>query len=169
MPQIASTDLAIRALKPTPGKQVTYLDKSLKGFGVRITEKGAKMLVLVYGEERKRVTRGTVGIIKLSVAREKAKDILADRQINATNTPIALTQALDRFMKGYAEKNKPSTVKETERMLRRHLHAPVMLLVRRQRSTAAVGRAGLQPRQLHADAGLAQAVTQWSLTSPRRS
>lgn len=35
MPVITLTDLAIRNLKAVPGKQVTYLDKSLKGFGVR--------------------------------------------------------------------------------------------------------------------------------------
>jgi len=42
-----------------------------------------------------------------------------------------------------------------------------MLLVRRQRGASSVARAGLQSRELHADAGVAEAVAQWSLTSLR--
>ncbi len=34
MPVVTLTDITPR---PTPGKQVTYIDKSLKGFGVRVT------------------------------------------------------------------------------------------------------------------------------------
>ena len=61
MPSIALTDLTVRNLKPVPGKRVTYLDKALKGFGVRVTEHGAKSYVLTYGEDRKRITLGIVG------------------------------------------------------------------------------------------------------------
>jgi len=48
MPVVALTDLAIRHLKPVPGKQVTYLDKSLKGFGVRGGTE-AMTCILIYG------------------------------------------------------------------------------------------------------------------------
>ena len=34
MPVITLTDISLRNLKPAPGKQVTYFDRSLKGFGV---------------------------------------------------------------------------------------------------------------------------------------
>ena len=54
MPTISLTDLTVRNLKPQ-GKRITYLDKSLKGFGVRITETGHACYVLTYGANRQRV------------------------------------------------------------------------------------------------------------------
>jgi Arm DNA-binding domain len=88
VPTIILTDMTVRSLNPVTGKRVTYLDKSIKGFGVRITENGVKTFVLTYGEDRKRVKLGDLGILALKDAREKAKDILAQRQLNsADNTP----------------------------------------------------------------------------------
>lgn len=123
VPTIALTDLTVRNLKPVPGKRVTYLDKSIKGFGVRITENGVKSFVLTYGDDRKRVKLGDVGILALKDAREKAKDILAKRQLNpASDTPsIAFDDALRTYLKSYATKNRPATVYETERLLNKHL------------------------------------------------
>jgi hypothetical protein len=43
MPTLTLTAISVRSLKPISGKQVTYIDKSLKGFGVRVTETGAKL------------------------------------------------------------------------------------------------------------------------------
>jgi len=48
MPVMTLTDLAIKRRKPAPGKQVTYLDKSLKGFGVRGGTE-AMTCILIYG------------------------------------------------------------------------------------------------------------------------
>jgi len=123
MPTVNLTDLTVRNLKPVPGKRVTYLDKGLSGFGVRITESGIKTFVLTYGEDRKRVKLGDVGLIKLSDAREKAKSILAKRQLNGGEETASITfdTALEKFLGGYAEKNRASTVYETERILKRHL------------------------------------------------
>jgi hypothetical protein len=45
MPTVTLTDMTIRALEPAEGKRVTYLDKYLEGFGVRVTENGAKPYV----------------------------------------------------------------------------------------------------------------------------
>ena len=61
MPVVALTDISIRNLKPVPGKRVTYLDKTLKGFGIRITENGQMSFVLTYGPNRARVKLGEVG------------------------------------------------------------------------------------------------------------
>src|SRR5687768_13344215 len=85
VPTIALTDLTVRNLKPVAGKRVTYLDKAIKGFGVRVTDTGQKSFVLTYGEDRKRIKLGDVGIIALKDAREKAKDILAKRQLNGAD------------------------------------------------------------------------------------
>jgi hypothetical protein len=68
MPVVTLTDLTVRSLKPVTGKRVTYLDKSLKGFGVRITETGMKSYVLVMGANRQRIKLGDVGLVKLADA-----------------------------------------------------------------------------------------------------
>jgi hypothetical protein len=109
------TDLTVRSLKPVPGKRVTYLDKAIKGFGVRVTENGAKSFIPTYGEDRKRITLGIVGIVALKDARDKAKDILAKRQLDtADDTPsIRFDDALRTYLKNYAAKAKPMTVYET--------------------------------------------------------
>jgi Transposase DDE domain group 1 len=56
---------------------------------------------------------------------------------------------------------------DQRRQDRDQVDATVVLHVRRQCGASSVARAGLQSRQLHADAGLAEAVAQWSLTSLR--
>lgn len=123
MPTITLTDITVRSLKPVPGKRVTYLDKSIKGFGVRVTENGVKTFVLTYGDDRKRVKLGDAGIIKLADARAKAKDILADRQINGApaGPDIEFDEAVEKFLKGYAEKNKASSVYANELLINNHL------------------------------------------------
>ena len=50
MPVITLTDLAIRHLKPEEGKQVTYLDKSLKGFGVRVGAESMTYILIIWPE-----------------------------------------------------------------------------------------------------------------------
>lgn len=123
MPTITLTDLAIRNLQPVAGKRVTYLCNSLSGFGVRITENGVKTFVLTYGKDRKRVKLGDVGVVKLADARQKAKSILAKHQLQGDDhaPEVPFDDALDKFLKAYAEKNKDSTVYETTRLLNRHL------------------------------------------------
>jgi hypothetical protein len=58
MPLVTLTDLTIPSLKPVERRQVTYLDKTLKGFGVRVTEGGQKTYVLTFGPNRQRVKLG---------------------------------------------------------------------------------------------------------------
>jgi integrase len=122
MPIIALTDIALRNLKPVPGKQITYIDKALKGFGVRITENGAMSYVLTYGPNRQRLKLGDVGILKLADARQKAKTILAERQLGvhvATRTP-SYQDALATFLDAKKESCKPRTHYDYKRLLNRH-------------------------------------------------
>ena len=80
MPVVTLTDITLRSLRPTPGKQVTYIDKSLKGFGVRVNERGMSY-VLTVGPERQRIKIADVGVVALKDARTKAKTILAEKQL----------------------------------------------------------------------------------------
>jgi hypothetical protein len=59
MPVVALTDISVRNPKPVAGKRVTYLDKTVKGFGVRVTENGQMSYVLTYGPNRTRVKLGS--------------------------------------------------------------------------------------------------------------
>lgn len=116
------TEIAIRNLRSPERGQVITFDASVPGFGVRVSQGGAKTFVLVYGKKRTKVTIGRVGIVALKDARERAKDILAGYQLNSgPDTTTTYAAAYDRFMESYRAKNKESTVEETERLLSRHL------------------------------------------------
>lgn len=122
MPRLNLTDLGIRSL-PVPDKgQRTFFDTVVKGFGVRVSQGGTKTFVLMHGKTRKLTTIGRVGIIKLSKAREKAKAILAEHTLGLATEKqgISSNSALDAFLSAYRVKNRERTVKETERLLRRH-------------------------------------------------
>jgi site-specific recombinase XerD len=123
MPVVTLTDVTLRNLKPTPGKQVTYIDKALKGFGVRVSETGAMSYVLTYGADRKRIKIGDVGVATLKGARERAKTLLAEKQLGiakpAEKSPT-FDEAKALFLAACAQKNKTRTVKDYKRLLSRH-------------------------------------------------
>ena len=68
MPIVTLTDITLRSLR-TPGKQLTYIDNSLKGFGVRVNERGMSY-VLTFGADRQRIKIADVGVVPLKSARE---------------------------------------------------------------------------------------------------
>ena len=120
MPKVTLTELGVRHLKVVPGKNVIYLDKNgPTGFGVRVTKNGARSYVLTYGSERRRVTLGTVSETPLRTAREKARALLTGSEVPETPT---LADALRQFLTVHCgQRNRPSTARETERLLSRHL------------------------------------------------
>jgi integrase len=122
MPVVALTDITLRALKPTPGRQVIYVDRNLKGFGVRVSPHGQMCYVLTYGANRQRVKLGDVGVIKLAAAREEARNILAERQLGIRQATGATTyeRALTTFLETAKTKNKERTVRDYTRLLTRH-------------------------------------------------
>jgi hypothetical protein len=72
------TDTGIRALLVKPKGQKTHWDDTLKGFGCRVSQGGAKSFVVQHGPERRLITIGRYPIISLADAREEAKRILAE-------------------------------------------------------------------------------------------
>lgn len=119
MPKVTLTELGVKHLKVVPGKHVIYLDKNgPTGFGVRVTE-GSRSYVLTHGSERRRVTLGSVGETPLKEARERARALL-------TGTPEKRSPTLESALRTFltvhcGQRNRPSTARETERLLTRHL------------------------------------------------
>src|SRR5690242_11439889 len=62
-----------------------YADDSIPHFAVRVTKAGAKSFVLTLGSERKRITIGRYPLITLAQARERARKILAERELGVVH------------------------------------------------------------------------------------
>jgi hypothetical protein len=69
--------MTLRTLKPGD-KQVTYWDRDLKSFGIRVSPGGTMTWTLLVGQERQRIKLGTYPVIKLKDARELARTRLAE-------------------------------------------------------------------------------------------
>jgi integrase len=119
------TDIVVRNLTPEH-KQRTYCDDNLCGFGVRVGAGGSKTFVLVCGAARERITIGRYPIISLSEARGEAKRILAERTLGAKRPRhVRFETALVEFYTQHCDrKNRPSTAKETKRVLKKHFLPP---------------------------------------------
>ena len=114
MPRVVLTDLFVRNLKATA--HATYWDKNLPGFGLR-SGKRRKTFTVMLGQDRQRLTIGHYPAMTLAEARKKAL-MLTD--VHRSTTPRDFSFALDAFIEMHCKRNnKPSTAKETERLLRR--------------------------------------------------
>ena len=119
------TDLLIRRLKAPDKGQKTYFDDSLPGFGVRVSQGGAKSFVLKYGKDRKLITLGRYPALALSEARREAKRLqgqLLSAPASTMLPTIAFADAVEAFMEDTKKRTKESTHAEYERLLKRHFH-----------------------------------------------
>ena len=83
MPTIHLTKSAVDAL-PIQAKDNIYWDRSLPGFGVKVTPKGRKVFIVLYraggaGSRLRKYTIGPYGRITLAMARGQAQKIFAAR------------------------------------------------------------------------------------------
>lgn len=120
MPKLTLTDVSVRNLKPQ-SPQVTYWDASLPAFGVRVGQE-TKTFVVIHGRERKRTTIGRYPSITLAQARQRAKELIAERTLGLapTKPTLSFEEALTLFLAAYRQKNRAATGDETKRLLRRH-------------------------------------------------
>jgi integrase len=79
MPSIKLTAMAVANAKPPASGRIEYWDAALPGFGLRVTDKGAKSWTVLFrapdGQQR-RVTLGKYPILPLADARDLARDVL---------------------------------------------------------------------------------------------
>jgi integrase len=113
------TDLAIQKLKPPPTGQKSYFDNQFPGFGVRITYRGTKSFIIMYGRYPRRLkTLGRYPDMPLKAAREAARAFLTRYTTLPYETRhMAFPDALERFLTESATRVKPKTVID----YRRHL------------------------------------------------
>lgn len=121
MPTVALTELSIRHLPVPERGRTQYIDKTLKGFAVLVTEKGHKSFVLTYGRDRRRAKIGDVGIVGLADARAEARRILSEHTLGiAKNPTISFAELVERFLAACEAKNKPRTIQDYRWLLNRH-------------------------------------------------
>jgi integrase len=121
------TARTVDALTPIPGRRVEYFDADLPGLALRVTASGVKTWSVLYRHRGRvrRLTLGTVKVLSLASARERARaellkardgaDPAADkRQARAAETIAELVTA---YIEQYAKRKKRSW-REDDRMLR---------------------------------------------------
>jgi integrase len=123
------TDIGIRNLKARDGERVEVWDDKIAGLGVRVSAAGTKSFVLLYRIKgsAKRMTLGRYPVLSLGDARKRAQDVLykishggnpqAEKQV-ARSFP-RFDKTLEDFVRLHCQrKNRESTARETERLLR---------------------------------------------------
>ena len=138
MAKSALTDVAIRQSKPVAGRQIELWDSVISGLGVRISPQGTRSFVLIYRSNGKsrRMTLGRYPGLTLADARmlasQSLKDVASGRDPQHVKEERALAAAasgfaslLTEFVETHCKRhNRPSTARETERILRSDFEKP---------------------------------------------
>ncbi len=150
------TDLQIRKLRAPKSGQKTFFDSTLPGFGVRVSQGGAKSFVVMYGERRRLKTLGRYPDLPLADARREAKKIQSDLplvsgQVQSVTSLVSFDEARNNFLLDSKRRNKVSTYQEYVRLLSRYFHFDQKLqTVTRHQIMNAVGAVRSQSESQHA-------------------
>jgi integrase len=107
---------------PVPEKgQRTYFDDGLANFGCRISQGGTRSFIVQLGADRQLVTIGRYPIISLAEARGQARRLIAERTLGKFRPhSISWNEAVDLYLGVCEQKNKPRTLRDYRRLLKRH-------------------------------------------------
>ena len=106
------TDRILAALPSPERGQRLYTDASIPGFGLRVGTR-SKTFVLTIGASRHRVTLGRYPIISLAQARDKARTILAQRQLGLDKPQCPLFADVEEQYRGFRVQTlRPGTVRK---------------------------------------------------------
>lgn len=123
MPQHHSTltEFALRSARLPARGTVTLWDGAVRRFGARITSKGVKSFIVLFGNTGRRQVIGRYPDITLAQARSKASKLLAERTLGRHQTAsISWDRAVEKFLEACKTKNRPRTWAEYERNLARY-------------------------------------------------
>jgi integrase len=128
---IKITDRIARALTPpVQGNRITY-DEEVRGFGLRVTARGAKSFILNYrvGGRERRITIGGYPDWSVSAARERARSL--KRRVSLGDDPMqerhderdapTVADLCDRFEQEYLSKRRPSTQRDYRGILKTYV------------------------------------------------
>jgi integrase len=120
VPIVSLADATIRSLKPSD-TQITYWDKGLKNFGLRVNPGGSMTWILLVGHDRQRIKLGNYPTISLKTARELAREKLPEITLGH-HRPRTKTfgEAYETFEERHFPKLHPKTVYELKRIIRKH-------------------------------------------------
>ena len=121
MPTTQLTDRTLKALVAPNSGQQTYWDSGLSGFGVRVSQGGAKSFIVVYGPNRTRKTIGRYPTVSLKQARDKAKELKAAFVLGLDRKKsITWAEARDLFLEDCEHRLRPATVRYYRSRLNTH-------------------------------------------------
>lgn len=130
MPTQSLTEMVLRNAEPPETGQYVIWDKQLSGFGIRISQGGARSFVIMFyeGKRKRRMTLGKFPALGLAEARAEAKRVLANVMLGRAPEMPSTSEKVLRFSEAVtlfvdmhcAKNNRLGTAKETERLLRRH-------------------------------------------------
>ncbi len=120
MPKARLTAASVERLRPPAKGRIEYWDNLLPGFGLRVSETGAKTWVLMYrvGRRQRRLTLGKYPALGLTKAREKARKALD--QLDHGTDPAAHRRGLQ----GGADTFEGAADLFLDRYARRHQRNP---------------------------------------------
>ncbi len=99
MPKSNLTDIGVRNIEPPEKGQVTHWDSRLTGFGVRVSQGGAKTFLIMVGKERRRITIGRYPLVSLADARKKGRQLLLGQTLKERgDIEITYDEAVQRFL-----------------------------------------------------------------------
>src|SRR6266849_714474 len=131
MPTIRLTQLATETIAPPATGRVVYWDRTLPGFGLRITANGAKSWIVSYRLADGRKVMETIGplakVPKIDKARQAARESIEKaavgenpdvekRTAEARATANTLGAAVERYLAHCDRNLKPKTAKEWRRI-----------------------------------------------------
>lgn len=126
------TDTVVKDLEtPAKGNRIVY-DSEVKGFGCRVTAKGARAFILNYRTQSGRERRFTIGSYpdwKTIPARDEAKAL--KRRIDVGEDPMeereedrqgkTMADLCERFEEEHLPKKRPATVRDYKSIMRREI------------------------------------------------
>jgi integrase len=121
------TALFVDSVKPPDQGQADYWDTKIRGFGLRVSQGGRKVWVVMYRHQgrQRRYTIGTFPKLSLADAREEARLALARVETGtdvaevkqATRQGDTFGELVERYMAEHAAvKNKPGTLREKRKL-----------------------------------------------------
>ena len=128
------TDRAVASIKSPASGRLEIWDAVLPGFGLRVTDKGSKSWVAMYrvGKRKRRLTLGAYPKVTLGAARDLAREAFRGvgegldpgaAKLAGRRAPDTVDNVVDEFIRRHleAQKRSPSYIKETRRILEKHV------------------------------------------------